>query len=247
VHNCAVAGLLRLSQLGATGRGVRIAVIDSGVHAAHPHIQGVACGIGIAAQGHVHADYTDRLGHGTAVTAVIREKAPDAEIVAVKVFDRELATSGAVLVAAIDWAVAHQARLINLSLGTTNPAHESALADAIARARQADAFVIAAAPQPGAQWLPGALSGVVAVEVDWTLGRDVCRAAITSAGEMRLWASGLPRPIPGVSSERNLKGPSFAVANATGLLARVLSGTTDHLATAIAGALATESGTVPSS
>jgi hypothetical protein len=246
-NNCDVVGLLRLSQLVATGRGVRVAVIDSGVHAAHPHIQRVAGGIGIDAEGGEHADYTDRLGHGTAVTAVIREKAPDAEIAAVKVFDRELAATGTALRAAIDWAVAHRACLINLSLGTTNAAHESTLAEAVARARRADACVVAAAPQPDARWLPGALSGVVAVEVDWTLARDVCRVEITSGGEIRMWASGFPRPIRGVPLERNLKGPSFAVANATALLARVLSGTTDHLASAIAGALATESGTAPSS
>jgi hypothetical protein len=35
-------------------------------------------------------------------------------------------------------------------------------------------------------------------------------------------ASGYPRPIPGVDPERNLKGLSFAVANATGLLALML-------------------------
>lgn len=226
---------------------MRVAVIDSGVHATHPHVQGVAGGIGIDAHGQERADYTDRLGHGTAVTAVIREKVPDAEIVAVKVFDAELAATGLALLGAIDWAVTHRARLINLSLGTTNVAHESALADAVRRARQADVFVIAAAPQPGSRWLPGALGGVVAVAVDWTLPRDVCRAEITPDGEIYLSASGFPRPIPGVPPERNLKGPSFAVANATGLLARLLAGTADHLPIAIAGALATASGTVPSS
>ena len=35
-------------------------------------------------------------------------------------------------------------------------------------------------------------------------------------------ASPYPRPIPGVPVERNLHGISFAVANATGLIARVL-------------------------
>ena len=35
----------------------------------------------------------DRLGHGTAVAAAIKEKAPDAEIYAVKVFDRALSAS----------------------------------------------------------------------------------------------------------------------------------------------------------
>ena len=76
-----------------TGRGVRVAVIDSGVNATHPHVGEVAGGIAIDEQGVERADYLDRLGHGTAVTAAIREKAPDAELFAVKVFDRSLSTN----------------------------------------------------------------------------------------------------------------------------------------------------------
>ncbi len=110
---------------------VRVAVIDSGVHASHPHVNGVAGGVGIDSEGHRHDDYVDRLGHGTAVTAVIREKAPDAAILAVKVFDRELAATGVALVAACEWALEAGAQLINLSLGTLNPDHEPALADVV--------------------------------------------------------------------------------------------------------------------
>ena len=66
-----------------TSAVVRVAVIDSGVHASHPHVNGVAGGVGIDSEGHEHDDYVDRLGHGTAVAAVIREKAPDAAILAV--------------------------------------------------------------------------------------------------------------------------------------------------------------------
>ncbi len=69
-----------------TGRGVRIAVIDSGVHAAHPHVGGVAGGVAIRPDGSTEAGFVDRLGHGTAVAAAIREKAPDAELFAIKVF-----------------------------------------------------------------------------------------------------------------------------------------------------------------
>ena len=84
---------------------VRIAVIDSGVHASHPHVGGVSGGIGIDEHGMPHDDYVDRLGHGTAVTAAIREKAPDADIFAIKVFDRELAATGKALVAACEYAL----------------------------------------------------------------------------------------------------------------------------------------------
>ena len=213
------------TQSDRSGRGVTIAVIDSGVHADHPHVQGVAGGIGIGAAGDLHDEYIDRLGHGTAVAAAIREKAPEASLLAIKVFDRELATTAAGLVAAIAWAVAREARLINLSLGTANPDHETALQDAVASALRAGALIVSAAPDGATRWLPGALSGVIGVDCDMAMPREECEVTIRDDGAMRVRASGYPRPIPGVSPERNLKGASFAVANATGLLARVLETT----------------------
>jgi subtilisin family serine protease len=58
---------------------MRIAVIDSGVHADHPHVRGVAGGVSITPDGSEDPDFVDKLGHGTAVTAAIREKAPDTD------------------------------------------------------------------------------------------------------------------------------------------------------------------------
>jgi subtilisin family serine protease len=221
--DAAPAGELRLDDLRPrTGRGVRVVVVDSGVYAAHPHVGGVAGGVGIDADGSMHDDFVDRIGHGTAVTAVIREKAPEAEIWVAKVFDRELAASAAVLVAAIDWAVTRRAHMVNLSLGTTNPAHESLLRAAVDRAHRAGTWIVAAGEQDGVRWLPGTLDDVVSVTLDWTLSRDTCRIDPLWSGATaphRARASGYPRPIPGVPPERNLKGVSFAVANVTGLLA----------------------------
>ena len=201
------------------GSEVRVAVIDSGVHAAHPHVQGVAAGVGIDDDGHLHDDFVDRIGHGTAVTAVIREKAPGAELFAIKVFDRELRATGNALVTALRWARAQRIHIINLSLGTTNTAHEQALAEEVDAAVSAGIVIIAAAPQPDRRWLPGALPGVIGVSPDMSLPRETCRATRTN-GAVTLFASGYPRPIPGVPPEKNLKGLSFAVANATGLVAQ---------------------------
>lgn len=207
-----------------TGRGVRIAIVDSGVHADHPHVGGVSGGIAIGPAGELSEDYVDRLGHGTAVAAAIREKAPECELLAVRVFDRTLMTTGQALVAAIEWSALQGVQLINLSLGTSNQEHAAALADAVAKAAANGAIVVSAAPQEGAAWLPGGLPGVVAVDVDWDCPRDECRVVSADARGIRFTASGYPRPIPGVPPERNFSGLSFAVANATGLLAMVLDG-----------------------
>ena len=209
---------------GRTGRGVRVAVIDSGVHAEHPHVGRIAGGAAIGDDGPTGGDVVDRLGHGTAVAAAIREKAPDAELVAVKVFDRSLATTGATLTSAIRWAAAQHVALINLSLGTTNQDHRPLLETAIADASASGAIIVAAAPEAGANWLPGAVAGVVAVTLDWDCPRDVCRVNVRDDGGIDIAASGFPRPIPGVAPADNLKGLSFAVANATGLLACAIEG-----------------------
>jgi subtilisin family serine protease len=208
-------------------RPIRVAVIDSGVHAEHPHVNGVFGGVGIDSAGREHEDYVDRLGHGTAVAAVIREKAPAAEILAIKVFDHELAASGFALVAACEWALVHDSQLVNLSLGTRNPEHERPLAGVVAKARKAGAVIISADADHGTRWLPGSLPDVWGVTLDWTLPREQCRASISTHGRVSLRASGFPRPIPGVPADQNLKGLSFAVANATGSLAALFASDTD--------------------
>ncbi len=208
--------------VAGSGRGVRIAVIDSGVHAAHPHVQGVAGGIAIAPDGAMTGDYIDRLGHGTAVTAAIKEKAPEAEVYAVKIFDRVLSADAEALTLAIDWATRFGVHLVNLSLGTPRADREQLLAGAVARAMAAGVVVVAAAPNDGIRWLPGALAGVLPVGVDWTCPRDRYGADM-EGGRIVFRASGYPREIPGVPPQRNLNGVSFAVANMTGFAAQALT------------------------
>ena len=200
---------------------VRVAVIDSGVHVGHPHVGAIAGGVAFDEDGRKHDDYLDRLGHGTAVTAAIQEKAPDAELYAVKVFDRTLGTRIAALVKAIDWAAAEGMHVANLSLGTSKPEHEAALRDAVERATVRGLLIVSARDDEGVRWLPGSLSGVIPVQLDWTCPREEYRVADID-GLTIFRASGFPRPIPGVPPERNLNGISFAVANMTGFVARVL-------------------------
>jgi subtilisin family serine protease len=211
---------------GATGAGVRVAVIDSGVHAGHPHVGDVDAGVSFDAAGVRGADTVDRLGHGTAVAAVIREKAPNATIVPVKVFDRELRATVEALVAAITWAVEAKVDLINLSLGTANPAHQSRLGEALVQAARAGVVLVAAAEQEATRWLPGSLPLAVGVTLDWECPREQAMVDVTQEGavrRIRAHASGYPRPIPGVPPAHNLKGISFAVANVSGLLCLHLS------------------------
>jgi len=193
-------------------------VVDSGIHAGHPHVGPVLDGANLV-PGADAADFTDRLGHGTAVAAAIREKCPAAGLIAVRVFDRQLATSAHVLARAIETSVQRGARLINLSLGTSNAAHSELFGAAVDCAHEAGAIVVSARKSGDVRWFPGSLPLVAGVEVDWSLERNQLEILEDDAGVV-FRASGYPRPIPGVPRERNLSGLSFAVANVTGFLAR---------------------------
>ena len=180
---------------------MRIAVVDSGIAAGHPHVGPVAGGVSFAGAG----DWTDRLGHGTAVAGAIRQWAPDAELYAVKVFDGRLSATIDTLALALEWCREHAMDIVNLSLGTANAAHRDRL-----RA------VVAAAPLvvSPADLLPGSFPDVAGVEADPECPRDSFRFS-----DGKFHASPYPRPIPGVPVEYNLNGVSFAVANLTGLAA----------------------------
>lgn len=200
-----------------------VGVIDSGIHAGHPHIGAVAAGAHFDSAGKVHGDTVDRLGHGTAVAAAIQDLARDVQVCPLKVFDAALDTSVEALVAAIDWAAAHTLPLVNLSLGTSDGSRAGRLAAAVARAHEAGVVIVAAGSDRGVDWLPGTqgLDGVIRVELDWACLRGSHTVAGSPAAPV-FRTCGHPRPIPAVDPERNLKGLSFAVANVTGLAARAM-------------------------
>jgi subtilisin family serine protease len=202
-------------------RRIAIAVIDSGIHAAHPHVNGIAGGIAFDADGREHADVVDRLGHGTAVAAAIRDQAPDADLFAVRIFDRALSSNIGALVKAIDWAARSGIDIANLSLGSSKREHKPILQAAVAAAVARGLIIVAAGEDEGVEYLPGSLPGVVPVQVDWTLSRRELRIVEVEGGWV-IRASGLPREIPGVPPSRNLHGVSFAVANASGIIARTI-------------------------
>ena len=202
-----------------SGRGVSVAMIDSGVNPEHPHVSGVAGGVGIKLSGDVSEDFVDRLGHGTAVFAAIQEKAPQADIFAVRVFEDRLRTSVRALVVAIDWAAERGVRIVNLSLGTLREDHAGVLEGAVGRLAEAGGVVVAAAEAEGRTWWPGSLPSAVGVVMD-----EDCPRGCVEVREGVVAASPYPRPIPGVPVERNLNGISFAVANVTGMLARCVEG-----------------------
>ena len=227
---------------GYTGKGIRVAVIDSGVNACHHHIGAVAGGVTIGSE-HDDNTYTDIIGHGTAVMAAIQEKAPNAGYFAVRVFHSSLRTTIDLLLRAIEWSIVNRMDVINLSLGTTNPAHRERFMQMIARAAEQGLVLVSARDTDGTPALPGSLPGVIGVALDWDCPRGTFWSKTENHG-LALIASGYPRSLPGVPPSKNLHGVSFAVANATGFVVRACEGLTDRSYESICAVLA-ENGVAP--
>jgi type VII secretion-associated serine protease mycosin len=173
----------QLTELGASeawraskGRGVTVAVIDSGVDASHPDLRGqVLPGMDLVAVD--GAGKPDPVGHGTTVAALIAGRAddkrgvvglaPEARILPVRVLDDQNRYDDALIVArGVRWAVDNGARVINLSLG--GGGDSPALAAALDYAFVRDVVVVACTGNLSASsstkvWYPAREPGVIAV------------------------------------------------------------------------------------
>ena len=142
----------------STGAGVTVAVIDTGVNAAHPELAGAVLpgwqftGAGVISH---PGGTTDPLGHGTTVASVIAAArngqqvvgvAPGARILPVKVIDVGWGWSSDVA-RGVNWAVDNGAQVVNVSLASSAP--EVSLGHALERARAAGVLVVAGGGNTG--------------------------------------------------------------------------------------------------
>ncbi len=122
---------------GFTGKGVRIAVIDTGVDAQHPDLAGHVAAQHCFTQGACppngaaeSGSAVDDEGHGTHVAGILVSAgkvaapgiAPGADVVAVRVLDQSGSGSQSDILAGLDWVAAHakalHVRVVNMSLGS---------------------------------------------------------------------------------------------------------------------------------
>ncbi|MET9228026.1 S8 family serine peptidase [Lentzea sp. NPDC003310] len=138
---------------GVTGKGVKVAVLDTGVDEKHPDLQGRQ----VAEKNFTDSpDNTDEVGHGTHVASTIagrgeqyRGVAPDAEILDGKVCQPGGCPDSAIL-AGMQWAADQGASVINMSLGGGDTPEIDPIEEALNRiSRETGALFVVAAGNSG--------------------------------------------------------------------------------------------------
>jgi subtilisin family serine protease len=195
----------------STGRGVRVALLDTGVNFKHPHLGRLGTSVVVEREAGTLVEAPDRegdrVGHGTACAALLVLLAPDVELISVRVTDARPSTDAERLAYAVRVAASLGADLLAIPLGTPNPNPELELA--ISLVLEQGLVVVAA--RPGPMVYPAAYPGVLGVS-----HRDGLDVAWQDGG---WWAEGRARPAPG-GPARNFYGPSLAVARLAAAFAR---------------------------
>ena len=171
-----VAGVEALHREGVTGKGVTVAVIDSGLWEHAALVKDTKGKDRVAARYNALTDtegeeLVDESGHGTHISSIIvnseptvrgegvtgtyKGVAPDATLVAVKVLDRQGLAHLLEIVRAVQWVVDHRERLnirvLNLSFAQTPrwPFWDDPVNQAVERAWASGIAVVAAAGNEG--------------------------------------------------------------------------------------------------
>ncbi|MFD8689745.1 type VII secretion-associated serine protease mycosin [Streptomyces sp. NPDC059651] len=232
------------------GKGIRVAVVDTGVDDTNPQLRDavdVSAGIDYTDGG--GSDGTvDAVGHGTKVAGIIAARprggtgfvglAPEATVIPIRQNDGRHNGRDSTMAAAIDHAIAEGAQVINISQDTTRPlADDSVLGRAVARAVAEDVVVVAAAGNDGADGrrrstYPAAFDGVLAVAAS---DRNNERAPFSQAGDfVGVAAPGVDivSTVPG-NGQCTDNGTSFAAPYVTGVVALMRAKYPDWMAAQI--------------
>ena len=179
---------------GLTGKGVTVAVLDSGADLTHPDLAGRVSRTKSFVDGE---DIEDRLGHGTHVTSTVggsgaasdgKEQgvAPDATLAVGKVLGDQGTGSESQIIAGMEWAARDvHARIVSMSLGSTEPSDGTdPMAQAVdSLSRETGALFVVAAGNTGA---PSSIGSPGAADDALTVG------AVDSADQPAYFTSAAP-------------------------------------------------------
>lgn len=210
-----------------TGRGVRVAIVDSGIDTEHPDLKGkVKASVeAVSEDGGIafHPSTSgDQAGHGTACAGIITSVAPDVDLYSVKVLGPNASGSGDMFLHGLDYAIKQKFQVINLSLGTTKRDYFAPLHDLLDRAYHAGCIVVAAANNLPYPSYPSIFSSSI-VSVVKRAGGDPFRFGYRFGSVIELVAPGVDVKTtwPG-GGYRQLTGNSFACPYIAGIIALLI-------------------------
>lgn len=205
-----------------------MAVVDSGVDAAHPAVGAVERGVALRWDSEnqevtiTEGAHEDLFGHGTACAGIVRRAAPDATIWSVRVLGSRLTGKGMVFAAGLRWAITQGARVVNLSLSTGRQDYFGLFHEIADEAAFAGVILVCATNNVPAPTYPAQFSSVISVAAHD--GQDPFRLDANPAPPTDFGAPGIDIRVPWLSGSTIVStGNSFAAPHVTGLVARLLS------------------------
>jgi subtilisin len=216
---------------GATGAGVKVAVVDSGIEATHPAIApgGVQGGVIIEydpdAEGEVsmvEETHEDLFGHGTACAGIIRALAPEAELYSVRVLGARLSGKAVVFASGLRWAIENGMNVVNLSLSTGKQDYYGLFHELADEAYFKHMMLVSAINNVEAPSYPSQYSSVFSVAAHE--GKDPFEFHYNPAPPVEFGAPGIDLEVPWQNgSTVRVTGNSFAAPHIAGLVTLVLS------------------------
>jgi len=213
---------------GATGSGVTVAVIDSGVDAGHPAVRNVSRHLVAVRSEGGEVDVVDddephdAVGHGTACAGLVHALAPECDVVSVRVLDSDLRGYARMFVAGLEWATAAGAQVANLSLSTANDAWFASLHDVVDEAYFAGMVLVGALNNMPRSSFPTEFAAVVSVA---SLPDDDAGSLVYNpTGPAEFGAPGIDVRVPWLDhGYATVTGNSFAAPYVAGLVAAMRS------------------------
>jgi subtilisin family serine protease len=207
---------------------VKVAIVDSGVESDHPRVGPVARAIAVerddgAEDGiaFVEGPHADLYGHGTACAAIVRELAPDVELISVRVLRSNLKGSAFAFAHGLDWCIEHDVRLVNLSLSTANDSYAETFWDLVDQAAYRGVILVSALNNERKRSIPSEFAGVFSVAC--APGRDRELVWFNRRGPAEWGAVGVDVEVAWTGGSTIIaSGNSFAAPVVTGHLARIL-------------------------